>query len=123
MEGENSQDRGMPLSRQFVRRSSDSRNLRLARDLPLNRRVSVGARKIFVVKQTSHLPATNAAAGKTVQRILIFDDHPDSLRLVFGRRVASYVRLSDPQRTTSWGVALLWILVVGLMMAMFWPHF
>lgn len=113
----------MPLSRQFVRRSSDSRNLRLARDLPLNRRVSVGARKIFVVKQTSHLPATNAAAGKTVQRILIFDDHPDSLRLVFGRRVASYVRLSDPQRTTSWGVALLWILVVGLMMAMFWPHF
>jgi hypothetical protein len=123
MERENSQDRGMPLSRQFVRPSRDSRNLRLARDLPLGRRVSVGARKIFVVKQTSHLPATNAAPGKTVRHILIFDNHPDSLRLVFGRRAASHIHLSDPQRTTSWGVALLWILAVGLMMAMFWPHF
>jgi hypothetical protein len=113
----------MPLSWQFVRPSSDSRNLRLPRDLPLGLRASGGARKIFVVKQTSHLPATNAAPGKTVRHILIFDDHPDSLRLVFGRRGASHVRLSDPQRSTSWGVALLWILVVGLMMAMFWPHF
>jgi hypothetical protein len=80
-------------------------------------------RKIFVVKRTSHLPATNAAAGKTLRRILIFDNHPDSLRLVFGRCAASHASLSDPQGTTSWGVAFLWILVVGLMMAMFWPLF
>jgi hypothetical protein len=113
----------MPLSRQFARRPSDSHNLRLPRDLPLGRWASGGARKIFVVKRTSHLPATNAAAGKTLRRILIFDNHPDSLRLVFGRCAASHASLSDPQGTTSWGVAFLWILVVGLMMAMFWPLF
>ena len=123
MERDNSQGRGMPLSRQFVRLHSDNHNLRLPRGLPLGRRPSVDARKIFVVDQTSHLPATNAAPGKMVRRILIFDNHPDSLRLVFGDHAASHVPLSDPQRTTSWGVALLWILVVGLMMAMFWPHF
>jgi hypothetical protein len=95
----------MPLSWQFVRPSSDSRNLRLPRDFSLGRHAGVGARKIFVVKQTSHLPATNAAPAKTVRRILIFDNHPDSRRLVFGRRAASHVHLSDPQRTTSWGVA------------------
>ena len=111
----------MPVLRQFVRPHSGNHNLRLSRDFSLGGRASVGARKIFVVKQTSHLPATNAAPAKTVRRILIFDNHPDSLRLVFGRRAASHVHLSDPQRTTSWGVALLWILVVGLMMAMFWP--
>ena len=123
MKRDNSQDRGIPGSRQFVRPHSGSRNLCLPRDFSLGRRASVGARKIFVVEQTSHLPATNAAPGKMVRRILIFDNHPDSLRLVFGDHAASHVPLSDPQRTTSWGVALLWILVVGLMMAMFWPHF
>src|SRR5260370_40231356 len=107
MERENSQNRGMPLSWQFVRPSSDSRNLRLPRDLALGGRARCGARKIFVVKQTTHLPATNAAAGKTVRRILIFDNHPDSLRLVFGGRAGTHVHLSDPQRPTSWGAALL----------------
>ena len=77
--------------------------------------------KIFVIKQTSCLPSTGAAPGKKVQRILIYDDHPDSLRLVFGRRTASHVHLPDLPRTTSMGVAFLWILVVGLMMAMLWP--
>jgi len=120
MKRDSSQHRGIPLSRQFIRPSSDSHNLRLPRDLLLARWAAVPARKIFVVKQTSHL-ATNAA-GKTVRRILIFDNHPDSLRLVFGPS-ASHGQFSDPERTPSWAVALLWILVVGLMMAMFWPHF
>ena len=117
----NSHDREMPLSREFVRPPGARHNLRLTGDLLLDERPTVRARKISVVKQTSHLPATNAAPGKTVRRILIFDNHPDSLRSVFGHRAASNVHVSDPQRTTSLGVALLWILVVGLMMAMFWP--
>ena len=112
---------GIPLSRRLVRLGNNSRDLRLPRDLSLAKRTSVGARKIFVVNQTSDRPAATTAAGKMVQRILIFDNHPDSLRLIFGRRAASHVHFSDSQRTMSWGVALLWILVVGLMMAMFWP--
>ena len=72
-------------------------------------------RKIFVIKKVSWLPATNAA-GRKIQRVLIFDNHPDSLRLLSRYRGAdSHFHIS------SWGVALLWILVMGLMMAMFWP--
>src|SRR5258708_6863425 len=58
-------------------------------------------RKIFVIKQASRLRATNTA-GKQVQRILIFDDHPDSLRLVFGHRANSQIDLSKPSGASSW---------------------
>jgi hypothetical protein len=86
-------------------------------------RAGVRAKRIFVVTQISRLPATNSAAGKKLRRILIFDDHPASLRLVFGRRADLHVHPSDPQGTTASGVALLWILIVGLMIGMFWPVF
>jgi hypothetical protein len=109
----------MPLSRQFIRSLSDSRNLRLPGDLLLDKQAAVRARRIFVVKQTRWLPPTPLTAGKRVKLILVFDNHPDSLRLVFGPR-ASPVHLSDAQDTPSSVVALLWILVVGLM-AMFLP--
>jgi hypothetical protein len=56
-----------------------------------------------------------------IRRILIFDNHPSSLRLVFGRGEHSHVHLSPPENMTSLGVALLWILVVGLMIGMVWP--
>ena len=110
----------MPLLRQFIRSLSDSRNLRLPRDLLLDKQAAVRARRIFVVKQTRWLPPTPLTAGKRVQLILVFDNHPDSLRLVFDHRAPSHVHLSDPQRTPSSVVALLWILVEGLM-AMFLP--
>jgi len=110
----------MPLSRQFVGPPSDCHNLRLHRDLLLDERAAVPARKIFVVKQTRWLPPTQLTAGKRVQLILVFDNHPDSLRLVFDHPAPSHVHLSNPQRTPSSVVALLWILVVGLM-AMFLP--
>jgi hypothetical protein len=78
-----------------------------------------GTNRIFAVA-TPPLPASSG--GKTIRSILIFDNHPESLRLLSGYRSAdSHFHVSDPPRTTSWGVALLWILVVGLMMALFWP--
>jgi len=104
-----------PFARPFAGRQPD-----LVQSSPANgqRRQM---RKIFVIRKVSWLPATNAT-GRKIQRVLIFDNHPDSLRLVSGYRSADlHFHLSDPPRTTSWGVALLWILVVGLMMAMFWP--
>ena len=55
-----------------------------------------------------------------MQHILIFDDHPDSLRLVLGR--PSNPRVDHPvsRRTTSW-IVLFSMLMLGLLVAMFWP--
>jgi hypothetical protein len=82
----------------------------------------VRKRKVFVFRKTTLLPATKGP-GKLIRRILVFDDHPDSLRLVLGRRAGSNIQFSEPQRGISSGIALLCILVVGLMIAMFWPVF
>jgi hypothetical protein len=124
MKRDSSHDKGMPLSRQFIRSLSDSRNLRLPGDLLLDKQAAVRARRIFVVKQTRWLPPTPLTAGKRVKLILVFDNDPDSLRLVFGLRASRFTcppfYLSDAQGTPSSVVALLWILVVGLM-AMFLP--
>jgi hypothetical protein len=79
-------------------------------------------RKIFVIKQTSRLPLTNAA-GRKIRRILIFDDHPDSLRLIFGRRANPHVDLFSPQRVSSWELILVSILTMGVLIGMFWPLF
>ena len=80
-----------------------------------------GQKKIFAIVAP---PIPADVGGKTIRCILIFDNHPDSLRLVSGYRGEdSHFHVFDSLRTISWGVALLWILAVGLMMAMFWPLF
>jgi hypothetical protein len=74
-------------------------------------------KRIFVIRQ-----GTKSSAGKNVQQILIFDDHPDSMRLVFG--VPANPRVDDPvpRRTTPW-VVFFSILTLGLWIAMLWPLF
>jgi hypothetical protein len=103
----------------FVRPVSD-----LQPDLALraseNREPGLRPRKIFVIKQASRRPATNTA-GKQIRRILIFDDHPDSLRLVFGRRANSQIDLSTPSRASSWELILVSMLTMGALIGMFWP--
>jgi hypothetical protein len=93
--------------------------------------LGIRAKRIFVIKQSSRpfdscsgraLPATNAAR-KRIQHILIFDDHPDSLRLVFGRRVNPHVHLSAPPPASSWELILVSMLTMGALVAMFWPLF
>jgi hypothetical protein len=79
-------------------------------------------RKIFVIKQASRSRATNTA-GKQVQRILIFDDHPDSLRLVFGSCANPQIDLSLPPRTLPWELVLISMLTMGALIGMFWPLF
>lgn len=79
---------------------------------------AVGTKKIFIIKQVQ-VQANDPR--KKIRRILIFDNHPDSLRLVFDRRVDSHFDLSHSERMTSSGVALLWILVVILMIGIVWP--
>jgi hypothetical protein len=110
----------------------------LARPFPVSRPPGIRAKKIFVIKQSSRpfdfrsgqaLAAPNAARKK-IRHILIFDDHPDSLRLVFGRRanpsgrrVNPHVHLSAPPRASSWELILVSMLTVGALVAMFWPLF
>jgi hypothetical protein len=118
MKRENFRYRTMPLAVRVVRPIENPPNLfRLS---SVNGYPSVHSKKIFVIKEVQRLPATTAARRK-IQRILIFDNHPASLRLVFDRRADSHIHLVDPEPVSSVGIALIWILVVGLMMVMFWP--
>jgi len=77
-------------------------------------------RKIFVIRKVSWLPATNAT-GRKIQRVLIFDNHPDSLRLVLGRGATPYVDHFDRPHRSPWGFVTLWMLTLIALMAMFWP--
>jgi hypothetical protein len=72
------------------------------------------------MRQTGRLRVTGGSI-KTVRRILIFDDHPDSLRLILGGSA------SRDARHTSGGWATLCIFILpGIaaltaLIAMFWP--
>jgi hypothetical protein len=81
---------------------------------------SIRAKRIFVISRVSLLPATNTQ-GKTIQRILIFDDHPASLRLVFGRRTSPRVRWPTPPSAQWWELPLAWMLLLGVLIMMFSP--
>lgn len=119
MKRKSSRGRALPFSARVVK-PIDKLNPNLFRFPSASEHSGVRVRKIFVIKEVQRLPATTTAYRR-IQRILIFDNHPASLRLVFGRRVDSHVHFYDPQPITSSEIALLWILVVGLMLAMFWP--
>ena len=110
----------MALPTLFVRRITEGQ-LNLARTSSGDRQRS-RTRKIFIIKKTSRLPSTNAA-GKKIRRILIFDNHPDSLRLLFGERTNPYVDLSVPQRVSSWELIVVSILTMSALFGMVWPLF
>jgi hypothetical protein len=110
----------MALPTSFVRRITEGQ-LNLTQTSSGDRQ-RVRKRKIFIIKKTSRLPSTNAA-GKKIRRILIFDNHPDSLRLVFGERANPYVDLSVPQRVSSWELVVVSILTMSALFGMFWPLF
>ncbi len=83
----------------------------------------VRRRKIFVIKQTGRL-LTAGGPGKKIRRILVFDDHPDSLRLVF-TEVANRPVYPTPQKRAGSRQLILpgLALIVGLAAAMLWPLF
>src|SRR3984893_9580318 len=92
MKRERSDYRGMALPASFVRPGADDQ-LNLVRAFSVTGQRPGRTRKIFVIKKTSRLPSTNAA-GKKIRRILIFDNHPDSLRLVSKQRLSVDVDLA-----------------------------
>ena len=57
-----------------------------------------------------------------MQHVLIFDDHPESLRLVFGGATAE-IDLSRPRSVSSRHLVLLSILIMGLLSAILWLFF
>lgn len=78
------------------------------------------SRKIFIVKQVKRLEPTTGKCER-LRSVLIFDDHPDSLRLVFGGGVNPHGDLSAPQTVNSWELLLVSILTMGALIGMFWP--
>jgi hypothetical protein len=124
------QHRQMSFPAPFVRPIANHQP-NLARPLPVSRQPGIRAKKIFVIKQSSRrfdsrsgqpLPATNPAR-KRIQHILIFDDHPDSLRLIFGCRANPHIHLSAPERVISWELIVASILIMGALIGVFWPLF
>jgi hypothetical protein len=92
------------------------------RSLSPSRPPGTRTKRIFIIKQAIQLPPTNSTAGKKVQHVLIFDDHPESLRLVFGSTTPK-LDFSPLPNANSWHLVLLSILVVGLVTAVLWPLF
>jgi hypothetical protein len=82
----------------------------------------MGARKIFVINGASRLQTPNTK-GPIIQRILVFDDHPDSLRLVFGDFGSSQVDGTAPQSPRWWEPILGWMLIVCALLVLVLPLF
>jgi hypothetical protein len=119
MKSERPHYRGTALPPEFVRPGS-SDQLNFAQGFSVTGQRSTRSRKIFVIKKTSRMPSANAAAKK-IRRILIFDNHPASLRLVFGHRLPQDVDLSESQSTGWWDLIIVSALTIGLLVGMFWP--
>jgi hypothetical protein len=122
--------RGMPFPARFVR-SVDYYYSILLRPGPATERPSVGVRKIFVIKESIRpLPFRSAEArpaaeppGKTIQRILIYDDHPDSLRLVLGHGSSQEGNHPAPPSAKWWEPVLGGMLITGALIIIFLPLF
>ena len=66
-------------------------------------------------------PIPAEVGDKTIRRILIFDNHPDSLRLVSRLRVRPDVDFAAPRYTSHSHVILGLFVVMALVLAMIWP--
>jgi hypothetical protein len=121
MKRKSSRYRALPFPARFVRSSNDHQPdpARLASS---SGQSGLGSRRIFVIKQVRRLESTTAT-HKKIRRILIFDNHPDSLDLVFGRQASPHLDLSRPPRVSPWELILLSILTVVALIGMFWPLF
>ena len=100
--------------------ADDHLNLARSFSLPGERRGRT--RKIFVIKKTSWLRSTNGA-DKKIRRILIFDNHPESLRLVLARRSDPHVDFTVLPRVSAGELIIVCLLTVVGLIGTFWPIF
>jgi hypothetical protein len=80
--------------------------------LPPSGPSTIEPRKLFVFKGKERRAANNGA-NKTVQRILIFDNHPETLRLLFMRGAVAWPDPEDQKSTRWWEPFLGWMLAGG----------
>jgi hypothetical protein len=111
----------MPFSGRLVR-SNPSHDFHALRFPSASGQSRVRARNIFVIKQTTRLSPASAA-DKQIQRILIFDDHPDSLSLVLARRLNRSIYRPARDGARARHFILPGIAIIVALLAMFWPLF
>src|SRR3954466_9464842 len=114
MKRKNSRDRGIVLRTSFVRPSRDSQPTPTDTS-SAEERQRRGTRKIFIVREVQRLPAANTTSRK-MQRILIFDNHPETLRLILGGRADADADFSEPQPTSLWEFVIATALTVVAVM-------
>jgi hypothetical protein len=98
---------------------AEDRSANPFRFLSRGRRLGTGTKRFFIIKQAVQLPPTSSAGSRTVQHVLIFDDHPESLRLVFGSTTPE-IDLPRTPSVNSRHLVLLSILLVSLLTAVLW---
>jgi hypothetical protein len=76
-------------------------------------------KKIFVLGRTSRLTGTNGPV-KIVRRILMFDDHPDSLRLILGSSADPQPYSGSGNRDILWDFVLPGIAILVGVIAILW---
>ena len=79
---------------------------------------SLRRKRLFIIKQVGR-----SGTDKKIRRVLIFDNHPDSLRLVFGGGAISHRELPISRHVSSWELIIVSILTIGGLFGMFWPLF
>jgi hypothetical protein len=78
------------------------------------------SKRIFVMKQTGLSSVTDGPV-KSVQHILLFDDHPDTLRIVFGRPANWHADDPADDRVSLREFVLPGIAILVALIASCWP--
>ena len=74
------------------------------------------------MKKTSLLPGTNGKV-KSIRHILVFDDHPESLRLILGTPANRSAYRPTGDRVRLKNLILPGMAIIVALLAMFWPLF
>ena len=72
-------------------------------------------KRLFIIKQVGR------SGTEKIHRVLIFDNHPDSLRLVFEGGAISHDELPKSRHVSSWELIIVSILTIGGLVGVFWP--
>src|SRR5438132_12727554 len=108
-----SSHRARTFNAPLLKPPAEDRSSNSSRFLSPGRQPGARTKRIFIIKQTIQLSPTNSVEGRKVQHVLIFDDHPESLRLVFGSATPK-LDLSPLPRASSWHRFLLSIMIISL---------
>jgi hypothetical protein len=95
-----------------------ARESKLAQTSSGIRQPGLRRKRLFIIKQVKR-----SGTDKKIRRVLIFDNHPDSLRLVFEGGAISHHELPKSRHVSSWELIVVSILIIGGLVGMFWPLF